>query len=427
MTAQLSNNQRLAIHGGPPARQQPDPPMFPGGMIIAEEEEAAVLEVLRSKRLFRFYGPLGGESKVEALENAFAAAVGVKRALAVTSGTAALICGLQGIGVGPGDEVIVPAYTWIATATAVLAVGGIPVIAEVDESLTLDPADVAAKITPHTKALMPVHMRGAPSRMDELTALAQKHNLRMIEDCAQGNGASYKGRKLGSIGDVGCFSLQFSKIITSGEGGVVTTNDESVWQRAFMYHDVSAWNRLELPEEEILWGANFRMSELPAAVGLVQLQRLDGLVDGIQARQRMLLAGIAETAAERGVTFRDVPDPAGDSGVNVFFFAETPEKAAAISEALRAENISAGQVYRPDRRDFHVYAHWFPVLEKRTWTGDGGPWRWAQRQIDYAPDMCPRSLDLLGRAVMLNVNPMLSNAEMEETIDGVNKVLDVLA
>jgi len=248
-----------------------------------------------------------------------------------------------------------------------------------------------------------------------------------VEDCAQGNGASYKGRKLGSIGDVGCFSLQFSKIITTGEGGLLTTNDEAIWQRAFMYHDVSAWNRLDLPEEDILWGANFRMSELPAAVGLVQLQRLDGLVDGIQMRQRMLLSGIAETAAQRGVTFRDVPDPAGDSGIHVFFFVETPEKAEQITAALRAENISAGQVYRPDRRDFHVYAHWFPVLEKRTWTPDGGPWRWAQREIDYAPDMCPRSLDLLGRAVMLNVNPLLGNAEMEETIDGVNKVLDALA
>ena len=423
----MTSPQTLAIHGGPPARQQPDPPMFPGGMIIAEEEEAAVLEVLRSKRLFRFYGPNGGESKVEALEKVFAESVGVKRALAVTSGTAALICGLQAVGVGPGDEVIVPAYTWIASATAVLAVGGIPIVAEVDESLTLDPADVAAKISPYTKAILPVHMRGAPSRMDELMALARQHNLRVVEDCAQGNGASYKGRRLGSIGDVGCFSLQFSKIITTGEGGILTTNDENIWQRAFMYHDVSAWNRLELPEEDILWGANFRMSELPAAVGLVQMQRLGGLVDGIQARQRMLLAGIAETAAQRGVTFRDVPDPAGDSGIHVFMFVETPEKAAAVTEALHAENISAGHVYRPDRRDFHVYAHWFPVLEKRTWTADGGPWRWAQRQIDYSPDMCPRSLDLLGRAVMLNVNPMLSNSEMEETIDGVNKVLDALA
>ena len=328
---------------------------------------------------------------------------------------------------GAGDEVIVPAYTWIASATAVLAVGGIPIIAEVDESLTLDPADVAAKITPYTKAILPVHMRGAPSRMDELMALAQTHGLRVVEDCAQGNGASYKGRRLGSIGDVGCFSLQFSKIITTGEGGVVTTNDEAIWQRAFMFHDVSAWNRLDLPEEEILWGANFRMSELPAAVGLVQMQRLGGLVDAIQARQRLLLSGIAESAGQRGVTFRDVPDPAGDSGIHVFMFLETPEKAALVTEALHAENVSAGHVYRPDRRDFHVYAHWFPVLEKRTWTADGGPWRWAKRQIDYSPDMCPRSLDLLGRVVMLNVNPLLSNAEMEETIDGVNKVLDVLA
>ena len=160
----------LAIDGGLPTKQRPDPPPFPGGMAIAEEEEAAVLEVLRSKKLYRYGGGSDAEheppSKVVELERAFAAHKGSKHAIAVTSGTAALICALNGIGVGPGDEVIVPAYTWIATAAAVLTTGAVPIIAEVDDTLLLDPVDFEAKITPYTKAVIPVHMRGTPAAMD---------------------------------------------------------------------------------------------------------------------------------------------------------------------------------------------------------------------------------------------------------------------
>lgn len=203
MSTEAHDQHKLAIQGGVPARKRPLPPMYPGGMMIDEEEEQAVLEVLRTKRLFRYYGPGEGPSKVAELEAAFAAHMGIRYGLAVTSGTTALISGLQGVGVGPGDEVIVPAYTWIASASAVLALGGVPVPAEVDESLTLDPEDAEHKISAYTKAIMPVHMRGAPCRMDELMALAQRHGLRVVEDAAQADGGSYKGRRLGSIGDVG--------------------------------------------------------------------------------------------------------------------------------------------------------------------------------------------------------------------------------
>ena len=425
MTAKSAS--RLAIDGGAPARSRRDSSLAPGGQAIDEAEEQAVLDVLRAKRLFRFSGHEGSESKADRFERAFASAVGTAHALAVTSGTAALISGLQGIGIGPGDEVILPAYTWMASATAVLAVGGIPIIAEIDESLTLDPADVERKISPHTKAIMPVHMRGAMARMDAILDVAKRHGLRVIEDCAQGNGASFQGRRLGSIGDVGCFSLQFSKIITTGEGGMVTTSDQRVWQRAFMFHDVAAWNRLEIADVEVLWGANFRMPEMPAALGLVQLGRLQGIVEAARARKEMLLAGINSTAADKGVTFRDVPDPEGDSAITLAMFVETPAKAQSVAHALNAENISAGVLYRPERQDIHVYAHWLPVLSKRTWTETGGPWRWARRDIAYSPDMCQRSLDILARSVVLNVDPYMSNSDVEETIDGVTKVLDALA
>jgi 8-amino-3,8-dideoxy-alpha-D-manno-octulosonate transaminase len=417
----------LAINGGVPVRQQGFPPMYPGGMMIGQEEEEAVLQVLRTKRLFRYYGPEPGPSFVDELEAAFAAHHGARYALAVTSGTAALICGLQGVGVGPGDEVIVPAYTWIASASAVLAAGGVPVVAEVDESLTLDPADVERKITPHTRAIMAVHMRGATCRMAELQAVAARHNLRLVEDAAQANGASYRGQRLGTMGDVGCFSLQFNKIITSGEGGMVITNDEAVWKRAVMWHDVIGGLRNNFAAEEILWGINFRMPELLAAVALAQLHRLDGLLDAMRARKRMLKAGLEGTAAACGVRFREMVDEAGDAAVAFIMFLPDAARAEAVAAALRAENIGAGVLYHPDRSDYHIYPHWTPIMAQRTWTPDGGPWRWARREIRYTTDMCPRSLDLLGRAVHLDISPLLTNEDVEETLEGLTSVLEQLS
>ncbi len=414
---------KLAIEGGEPAKQHPNPPMYPGGLAIGAEEEAAVLEVLRSKRLFRYYGPNPGPSKVEELEHDFAAHMGARRALAVTSGTAALICGLQGVSIGPGDEVIVPAYTWIASASAVAAVGGVPVVAEVDDSLTLDPADVERRITPYTKAIMPVHMRGAPCRMDELVAIARRYGLKLIEDTAQADGGSYRGRRLGTIGDIGCFSLQFNKIITAGEGGMVITDDEAVWKRAVMFHDVIGGLRNGFPAGEIAWGINFRMPELLAAVASVQLRRLDGLLEAMRARKHMLKSGLAPLAQQRGIPFREIVDPDGDAAVAVVFFMPTHEEALRTAEALRAENIGASVIYRPDRTDYHIYTHWTPIVAQRTWTPDGGPWRWARREVSYGPDQCPRTLDLLGRAVHLDVSPQLTNEDVEEMLEGLSKVL----
>ncbi len=418
---------KLAIDGGTPAKREPNPPMYPGGMMIDEEEEQAVLEVLRAKRLFRYYGPYEGPSKVAELEQAFAAHMGARHALAVTSGTAALICGLQGIGVGPGDEVIVPAYTWIASAGAIVAVGAIPVLAEVDASLTLDPQDVERKVTPYTRAIMPVHMRGTPCRMDELMAVAHRHGIKVIEDTAQADGASYRGQRLGAIGDVGCYSLQFNKIITAGEGGMILTNDPEIWNRAVMYHDVVGGQRNKLPADEILWGINFRMPELLAAVMLVQLCRLDGLLDAMRARKRMLQAGIEDVVRRKGIVLQDVPDPEGEAAVAQIMFLDDPATARRVAEALRAENIGAGVMYSPDRTDNHVYIHWTAIVNQRTWTPNGGPWRWAQREITYDANTCPHTLERLGRAVHLDVNPLLTNEDVEEMIEGLNRVLNALA
>ncbi len=414
---------RLAIDGGIPSVKQPLPPMYPGGMKIGEEEEQSVLEVLHSKRLFRYYGPNPGPSKVAELEEAFSAFMGVQYGVAVTSGTAALICGLAALGIGPGDEVIVPAFTWIASASAVLAVGAVPIVAEVDESLTLDPADVERKISPYTKAILPVHMRGAPCRMEALLEVARRHGLKVLEDTAQADGASYRGRRLGSYGDAGAFSLQFNKIITSGEGGMVITNDEQVYNRVLMYHDVIGGKRNNIPPDATLPGINFRMPELLGAVALVQLKRLDGLLTAMRQRKAMLKSSMQDIAKRKGVEFRKINDEQGEAAIALVFFMPERESARRTAQALEAEGLETWRLFDPQSEDYHVYYHWSPVMNQRAWTPNGGPWRGHPRKIEYTPDMCPRSLDLLGRAIHLDISPELTNDQIEEMAEALNKVL----
>lgn len=416
----------LAIEGGTPAVRSKLPQMYPGGMRIGEEEEQAVLEVMRSQRLFRYYGPNPGPSKVAELETQFSAVMGAQHSLAVTSGSAALICGLAALEIGPGDEVIVPAYTWIASAEAVMAVGAVPVVAEVDESLTLDPADIEKRITPRTRALLPVHMRGAPSRMDELMAVARRHNLGVIEDAAQADGGSYHGQRLGSIGDVGAFSFQFNKILTSGEGGMLITNDLKLFQRAVMVHDVIGGQRNNIPAEEILPGLNFRMNELQGAIMLVQLGRLEGLLREMRHNKAMLKGALQDVAKRKGLTFRILNDPEGDAAIAMVLYAPSAERADAINKALRAEGMPSSVLYYPDRVDYHIYPHWSPIVNKRTWSPMGGPWRWHEGEMNYGVDQCPRSLDLLGRAVHVDISPDLTNENVEEMAEAYNKVLNAL-
>jgi dTDP-4-amino-4,6-dideoxygalactose transaminase len=194
-----------------------------------------------------------------------------------------------------------------------------------------------------------------------------------------------------------------------------------------MFHDVIGGLRNNLPENEIKWGINFRMPELLAAVMLVQLRRLDNLLVAMRQRKQMLREGFEEIAGKKGVVLQEIPDPSGDASIAFIFFLKDSSTALRVSKALEAENIGNWLLYRPDVIDYHIYAHWTPIMNQSTWTGTGGPWRWGGRDVKYTKEMCPRSLDLLGRAVHLDVNPLYSNQDIEETLDGLNRVVKKLA
>jgi 8-amino-3,8-dideoxy-alpha-D-manno-octulosonate transaminase len=211
----------------------------PGAYWFGEEEIEAVMEVMKGGYLFRY----GSENdpkflhKVSSLEKEFAKYTGVEFALATSSGTASLLASAIALGLKPGDEIIVPAYTFVASYSSMLFAGLVPVLAEIDESLTLDADDIERRITPRTKAIMPVHMLGNPCNMDKIMKVAVKHNLLVLEDCCQAAGATYKGKKVGSIGNIGAFSLNIFKTINSGDGGLVTTDDSALYEVAFGVHD----------------------------------------------------------------------------------------------------------------------------------------------------------------------------------------------
>lgn len=395
----------LARDGGTPARTRPEAPMFPGGMEVGRQEVEALTRVIESKNLFRYYGVGDGPDEVFSFEREFAEYMGSKHALCVNAGSSALICALIGAGVGEGDEVIVPAYTWNATPNAVLATRALPVLAEVDESLTLDPADVERRITSRTRAILPVHMRGAPAAMDALGAIATQHGLVLIEDVCQAAGASYRGRRLGTFGDAGAFSLQFNKIITTGEGGVLITDRDDLLDLALDVHDCANSVRRDVGLPKFA-GFNFRASELTGAMARVQLGRLDGLLDRMRANHARLSAGINGLP---GLTLRRANCDEGDAGIALIAFADDAPRAADAVAALNAEGVLAMQIYSPATPDLHVYPYWAPVLA-------------ALEAAGAEPPDCPRTLDLLERTIHVDVSPLCEEQDLDEIAFAFEKV-----
>jgi 8-amino-3,8-dideoxy-alpha-D-manno-octulosonate transaminase len=299
-------------------------------------------------------------------------------------------------------------------------------VAEVDASLTLDPTQLEQRMSPRTRAIIVVHMRGAPSDMDAIMAIAQRHGIGVLEDVAQACGASYRGRRLGSIGDVGAFSFQFNKIMTAGEGGMVITSNPEIHQRVQMYQDVYGGRRNGIPADQILPGVNYRMGELPAAVALAQLHRLDQLLQDMRANRTAILAAVTPTLNAHNVAVRSLNDPSGDASIALVMLAPTAEQATWMAKALRAEGAGGFVLYRPDQVDYHVYTHWEPIVHQRSWSEPHNPWSWHGGPFDYSPQACPRSLDLLGRAVHLDISPDLGGTQIEEIAEAIVKVVQAL-
>ncbi len=414
--------EKLAMHGGVPVRTKRWVSKYMGSEELGAEEKKRVLQVLDKKRVFRYF-PDGLESSETALlEQEYKRFLGTDYALAVNSGTSALVCALIAVGVGPGDEVIIPAYTWVATAAAVVLVNAIPVLAEIDSSLTLDPLDVERKITARTKALLVVHMRGISADLRPLLAIAEKHDLQVIEDAAQANGGTYQGRMLGSLGDVGCFSLQQSKVITTGEGGMLVTDSEELWQRAVLYHDGAGY-QYRFIERKIpaFPGHNFRLTELQAALSLGQLEKMPAILRTTQQNKAQL---VAELRGQGKIELSSVFGTERDLGVSLIFYVSDSKTARSVAAALTAEGIPAFQVYDEGANDQHIYINWEFLLKKQDPWGGGYPWDSPlyTGSVEYSAESCPRSLNLLGRAVQIHLNHLILPGDLADIVAAIDKV-----
>lgn len=319
---------------------------MPGFEFFGKEEIKEVNDVLETGILMRygFDGPRKGIWKAKELETAICETFGSAHAQLVSSGTAALTTAMSALGIGYGDEVILPSFTFVASFEAVISVGAVPVFVDVDDTLTLDPAAVRKAITPKTKCIMPVHMCGSMADMDALQSICSDHKLLLLEDACQSIGGTYKGKKLGTLGDAGTFSFDFVKTITCAEGGVVMTNREEVYLACDGYsdhgHDHKGADRGA--DLHPFVGYNFRISELHAAVGLAQIKKLDSFL-AIQKKNHAALKEALSAIPE--VSFRRIPDEDGDSRTFLSWFLPTEEATRAVVAELKAQQILAGNFY----------------------------------------------------------------------------------
>ena len=332
---------------------------MPGFELWGDEERKEVNDVLETGILMRygFDAARKGAWKAKELEQAICQKFGCEYAQLTSSGTSALTTALAALGIGHGDEVIMPTFTFVASFEAVISVGATPVLVDVNETLTLDPEAVAQAITPRTKCIMPVHMCGSMADMDALKGICEQHDLKLLEDACQSIGATYKGKMLGTIGDAGTFSFDFVKTMTCGEGGVVMTNNKDVYVKCDGYtdhgHDHLGGADRGADLHPFI-GYNYRISELHAAVGLAQIRKVDNFLT-IQKKNNGLLRQIISQVPE--VTFRSVPDPSGDSCTFLSWFLPTEEIAVALFEEMKAQGIMAGNFYWY-KNNWHYISKW---------------------------------------------------------------------
>jgi dTDP-4-amino-4,6-dideoxygalactose transaminase len=423
--------ERLAIRGGTPVRTKPLPLEFPGMHFVDDKEAEAVVRVLRSRSLFRYYG-IDLQGEVDAFEREFAEFIRIKHALAVSSGSAALQTALSALGVGPGQEVIVPAYMWVAVIAAVVNLGAIPVLADINETFTLDSADVERRITPRTTGIIAVHMSGAPADAPALLQIARKRRLFLLEDCAQCAGGSIGGKKAGSFGDMGIFSFQMNKNMSSGEGGAVVTNNARLYQRAVAAHDNgyardesgrAIYDNLDL----CLWGRGCRLDEMRGAVLRVQLKKLPSIIAHMRQSKYRIRRSLEEFPQVRP---RRIVDPDGDTGAFLILTLENVDEAMRINQALRAEGIATSSqgVNNVVMTDWglHIYSNIVSLVNKTSIDGKGFPWSLAENRESrpsYAKGTCPVADSLFERSILLAIPSCLTATDEDQIIHAFRKVL----
>lgn len=368
---------------------------------IGKAEIDAVTKVIEGKQFMRYRGGEGGFT--ETFEKNMCSKFSTKHALTVNSGTSALICSLAALDIGPGDEVIVPAYTWVASAMAPLAVGAVPVIADINETLTIDPADIERRISKYTKAIIPVHMINRPCDMNAIMKLAKKYKLKVCEDACQSVGVSYKGKRLGTIGHAGAYSFNQFKNITCGEGGALVTNDDRTYERALMYHDAGAFTRRYAVsvKEPFFPGVNYRVSEIQGAIMGEQLKRLDKILKNLREKQEIISEVFSGTDK-----FRIAPHNDEGNAVSIAIVFDTEKEAGAFKEKHKV-----GMLLESGR---HVYTNWEPLIEKRSFHPKMNPFNWAKRKIEYTRDICSKTLEILSRSANIGIPYEMTKKEVRD-------------
>lgn len=399
---------------------------MPGFEVFGEEEKQQAMEVFDTGVLFRYeFGEQRkGVYKVREFEQAFAKYTGAAHAQAVTSGTAALKVALAALGVGIGDEVITQGFTFVATWEAIFDIGAIPVFTEVDQTLNMDPADLEKKITSKTKAIIPVHMLGAPARIREIKAIADKHGIPVLEDTAQATGARLDGQHLGTFGHCGTFSFDSVKTMTTGEGGMVICNDEELWRNCSEYqdhgHDHAVNPGGRGGEGRRFIGFNFRMMELQGAIGLAQLAKLDSMVASQQKNKAVLKEAASKIA---GISFREILDEQGDSATFFAFMLPDKDQAAKVNQVLRDNNAGAINF---GENSWHFYPSWEHLLGGKTLCGNGWPFdAHSKRRFIYDPEALPASGELLNRTLVYQVPVNLSDTQRDTMLAALAKAAEL--
>jgi len=414
--------EQLAFKGGSPVRTTPFPSNFLGVTLYGEEELAQLKDVITEKSPFRHYG-IGNPHKAEDFEKKIRDYFDVPFALALSSGTGALFCALAALGIGPGDEVILPSFSWFSDYLAITNLGALPVFADIDETLNIDPDDFEKKITAATKAVIVVAYQGCAPKMDVIMEIANRHNIKVVEDIAQAFGAEYKGKKLGTFGHISVTSFQQNKVLSCGEGGMLLTYNEEYFVRAVRYHDMGIVRPLfaeQIQDKQLLEEANsfagnhYRMSELSAAVMLAQFGKLESILEICRKHHKRIRENFMECPH---FSIRWVE---GDIGAVLYLLFKTPLESSHFEECLTAEGIPLGPKFAC-RNLMKEY----PIKSKRLLNaglppfGEGFP----GEHVDYEKLNANMKTDsILARLVAVGIGPQYTDEDIADIINAIEKV-----